>query len=120
MLLRYSGWVMIAGQHAAGYHTPYDNTNGEWLILDNTGLPRFGINGGTYLPISGEYWHFLHRDERWRRFKVGDGARTRETVDGLWEQGDLGHVVKMHPAGTTIEAPISWKRERDGLSSSEE
>ena len=74
------------------------------------------------MPSTGEYWHFLHRDDKWSRFKVGDRARTRDEVPGFWGKGELGRVVNMkgpspkYPIArsSAVERPISWKRDRDG------
>jgi hypothetical protein len=110
----YTGWTIIAGQNAKGfeYDTPYDNSNGEWLVLDADGHPRLGCAGGSYLPASGEYWHFVKRHPKWSKFKVGEVAIARETIPNFWKKGDRGKIVEVVKAG--VELPLSWQRISDG------
>jgi hypothetical protein len=46
----YTGWSIVAGQNADQYEydTPYDNSNGEWLLIDAGGVPRLGCAGGSW------------------------------------------------------------------------
>jgi hypothetical protein len=109
-----TGWLLLEGVKRND-----DGTGREivWEIVDDTGLERFRVAGGEYLPPGGPDWKHMHNREKYQRLKKGDMAEAKEDMESFWEAGETGKVVFIEQSGdenAEPSNPIHFRRSSDG------